>query len=319
MLSYLGTAGGQGTFGSPNVPGVGAAIVAFANGSIDPTIATALANLPSTTYDFIYCPYNDTTSLNAMQAFLGDAAGRWNWSEELFGHAFTAKGGTLSTRTTWSTARNDQHMTAIGASGSPTPDWGWAVDMTAVHAVSIRADPSLPVGGLGGGYALNVLAPLPINRDTFSAEQTLLSDGMSTYTVDAAGVVRVHRSITTYQFNAGGAPDNSYLDTEVPFQLMAYIRAVRSLIQSQFNQVKLVADGSRIPVGSAMVTAQTILMSVVALYRVQANQGLVQSPDTFAANAVAQNAGSGVVKMLLPVALANQLYVVALDVQFTKP
>lgn len=318
MLSYLGTANGEATFGGTNVPGLTAVITGFASGATDPTIANALANLPSQTYDFISCPYNDTTSLNAMRDFLGDAAGRWNWSEELFGHAFTAKGGTLSTRTTWSTARNDQHMTAIGAFGSPSPDWAWAVDNCAAHAVAIRADPSLPVGGLGGGVALRVLPPLPQSQDAFSAEQTLLSDGMSTYVVQA-GLVRVHRSITTYQTNPGGAADNSYLDTNVPFQLMAYIRAVRTLIQSQFNQVKLVADGSRIPAGSSMVTSQTILFAVIALYRVQAAQGLVQLPDAFAQNATAQNAGGGNVRMLLPVALSNQLYSVAINCQFFRP
>jgi phage tail sheath gpL-like len=319
MLSYLGTSGGEGTFGTTTVPGITAVITGFASGATDPVLATSLANLPSQSFDFIYCPYNDTTSLNAMRDFLSDASGRWNWANELFGHAFTAKGGSLSTRATWSTARNDQHMTAIGANGSPSPDWAWSVDLTAAHAVAIRADPSLPVGGLGGGMALRVLAPLPLNQDVFSAEQTLLSDGMSTYVVANDGLVRVHRSITTYQLNPGGAPDNSYLDTNVPFQLMAYIRAVRTMLLSRFNQVKLVIDGSRIPVGQAMVTSQTILFSVIGLYRNQCDDGLVQDPDGFAREALSQNAGGGVVKMLLPVRLANQLYVIAMNVQFTRP
>jgi phage tail sheath gpL-like len=326
VLSPLGTAGGQGQPGTTNVPGVTAAITAASGGTTDPTIATALANVPDKPFDFIVCPYNDATSLNACQAFLGDAAGRWNWSVQLFGGVFTAKGGTLSARTTWSTMRNDQHAASMGAYGSPSPDWQWATDFAAASAVNIRADPTIPIGGLQAGVALNVMAPPLADRDPFSARETLLFDGMSTYKVDNSGVVRVDRAITTYQFNGQGAPDNSYLNLNVPYQLAAYIRAVETMLGSQFNQVKLVADGSRIPPGSRMVTSQIILQSVVAQYRRIANNGapgapvgLVQNPAAFAANAQAENQGGGVVALLLPVQLGNQLIVIAMNVQFTQP
>lgn len=325
-LSFGGTAQGQGQPGTTNVPGVTAVITGFTGGTTDPTLTASIANLPAMSFDFIVCPYSASTPLNALQAFLGDAAGRWNWSQQLYGGVFTAYGGTFSARTTWSTARNDQHCTAIGAYLSPSPDWHWAVDYCAASAVSIRADPTIPIGGLTSGVALNVVAPALPNRDTFTERQTLLFDGMSTYKVDHAGVVHVDRAITTYQSNAAGTPDNSYLSLNVPYQLMAFIRAVEALIGSQFNQVKLVANGSRIPPGSAMVTAQTILFSVIALYNTIATLGipgapvgLVQNPQAFAQNAQAQNQGGGVVALLLPVMLGNQLIVVAMDIQFTQP
>lgn len=75
-----------------------------------------------------------------------------------------------------------------------------------------------------------------------------------------------------------------------------------------------------------MVTAQTILFSVIALYNTIATLGipgapvgLVQNPQAFAQNAQAQNQGGGVVALLLPVMLGNQLIVVAMDIQFTQP
>lgn len=325
-LSYLGTAAGDGQPGSTNVAGITATIVAFASGTTDPTLTAGLANLPTKSFDFICCPYNDTTSLNAVQTFLGDTAGRWNWSIELFGHCFTAKGGTFSTRTTFGTGRNNQHESVIGANGSPSPDWHWAIDFTAASAVSLRSDPSIPVGGLAGGVSLNVVAPVLANRDTFTQRNTMLFDGYTTYVVDNAGTVKVDRAITTYQSNAAGSPDNSYLSLNVPFQLAAYIRAWRTMIQSQFNQVKLVADGSRIPPGNNMVTSQTILAATTAQYTLLATvgipgvlAGLVQNPAQFMQQAQAQNAGGGVVKMLLPVQLANQLVNVVADVQFTSP
>lgn len=326
LLSARGPTSGEGQPGSPNVAGVGATITGFSGGATDPTVATALAALPATPFDFIICPYNDTTSLNAVQAFLGDAAGRWNWSVQLFGGMFTAKNGSLGTRTSWSTARNDQHAAAIGALNSPSPDWAWAVDFCAASAVSIRSDPTIPIGGLVTGAALNVMAPPLASRDSFAARQTLLFDGMSTYKVDPAGTVHVDRAITTYQFNANGGPDNSYLNLNVPYQLMAYIRAMETMVGSNFNQVKLVADGSRIAPGSGMVTSQTILFAVIAQYQLIAEQGipgapagLVQNPAVFAQQARGINAGGGIVKLLLPVQLGNQLIAVAANIQFTQP
>jgi phage tail sheath gpL-like len=326
LLSPLGTSAGQGQPGTTNAPGITATITAATGGTTDPTIATALANLPDMPFDFIVCPYNDTTSLNACQAFLGDAAGRWNWSVQLFGGVFTAKGGSLSTRTTWSVARNDQHASAIGAYGSPSPDWNWATDFAAASAVSLRADPTIPVGGLQAGVALNVMAPPLAQRDPFTARETLLFDGMSTYKVDNSGVVRVDRAITTYQFNGQGAPDNSYLSLNVPYQLMAYIRVVETMLGSQFNQMKLVANGSRIPPGSRMCTALTILASVIAQYKAICNNGipgapagLCQNPAAFAAAAQGENQGGGVVALLLPVQLGNQLIAITMNVQFTQP
>jgi len=319
LLSYRGVAAGEGQPGSTNVAGITAVLTAYTGGAGDPTLATALANLPAVAYDFIWLPYTDANSLAAIASFLGQSGGRWNWAQGLFGVAFTAHGGTFAERTTWSTANNDQFLTAMGAYGSASPDWHWGVDYCAAAAVSIRANPTIPVGGLTGGVTLNVLAPPISSRDSFEEQNTLLYDGLSTYVVGNAGTVYVSRAITTYQQNAAGDPDDSYLSLNVPYQLMAYIRAVRTLIQSRFNRVILVADGSKIPAGSAMVTSQTILTSVIALYRTQAASGLVQNPDIFAANAQGENGGNGLVKLLLPVMLGNQLINVAMDVQFTQP
>jgi phage tail sheath gpL-like len=318
-LSFLGTAAGQGQPSTTSVAGITATITAFSNGAGDPVIANALANLPATSFDFIYVPYSDATSLAAVSSFLGEAAGRWNWSEELFGVAFTAHNGTFAQRTTWGVEQNDQFLTAIGAYGSPSPDWHWAIDYIASAAVSLRANPSVPVGGLAGGVPLNVMAPAVANLDSFNEQDTLLYDGMSTYVANTAGQVLVSRAITTYQQDGNGSPSDAFLSLNVPYQLMAYIRAVRAMIQSQFNQCILVSDGTAIPAGSAMVTSQTILYSIIAVYNQQCTTGLVQNAKGFAAQAVAQNAGNGLVTALLPVMLAGQLINVAMDVRFTQP
>lgn len=330
VLSYGGTVAGQGQPGTTNVPGIAATITAASGGTTDPTLDTALANLPAQSFDFIVYPYSATPALSAVTAFLSDATGRWNWASELFGGAFTAYSGTFAARSTWSTALNDQHLTAIGAYNSPSPAWHWAVDYAAAAAVSLRVNPAVPVGGFqqggeGGGVALNVLPPLLADRDTYPEMNTLLYDGMSTYGVDASGIVRVGRAITTYQKNAAGQPDNAYLDLNVPYQLAAYIRAWRTMITTQFNQSVIVANGTRIPPGSKLVTPNTIKFATVAQYRQLAVDGgyglpagIVTNPDGFASAIAVTNAGGGTLTCLLPVQLSTGLIVVAADVQFTR-
>jgi phage tail sheath gpL-like len=256
-----------------------------------------------------------------MTAFLSDSAGRWNLTEQLFGGAFGGKSGTLSTRTTWSTALNDQHFAAIGAYGSPSPDWHWGVDFCAVHSVSIRNDPSIPIGGLTQGAMLNVVAPPQACQDSYANRETMLYDGISTYKAFGWSVY-VDRAITTFQ-RLGSLPDNAYLSSNTCYQLMAYIRALNTMLGTTYNQYKLVPDGSRIPPGSQMTTAQLILASVIAQYRAIANYGIpgcpigcVTNPDFFVANATSENVGGGVVKMLLPAQLGGQLIAIANSIQF---
>jgi phage tail sheath gpL-like len=325
-LSYRGPSNGEGQFGSPNIAGITVTIVGPSGGATDPEISGALANLPQQPFDFICCPYTDTNNMGSITSFLSDASGRWNWSVELFGGVFTGKGGTVATRSTWSGGNgegeygiNNQHVSAIGAYESPNPDYHWAVDYTAASAVSLRANPAVPIGGLSGGAALNVLPPLLANQDSFSEQDTLLQDGFSTYVVNASGTVLVQRAVTTYTTNAEGIPDDAYHNVNVPFQLMQWIRAWRAMIATQFNQVILVSDGTSIPPGSQMVTPSTIEYATIALYNSYAAQGLVQNASQFADNVVFTNAGGGVVTCLLPVQLANQLIGVAADLQFTQP
>ena len=58
---------------------------------------------------------------------------------------------------------------------------------------------------------LGIVAPRRQNQYTLTERNSLLYAGMSTFTVDDDGTVRLEGVITTYQKNAFGAPDNSYL------------------------------------------------------------------------------------------------------------
>ena len=308
-FDYYGTLGGE--YG---VQGVSFTVTPMSGGSGNPGIDVALANLSDTAFDFICCPYTDTTSLDAMAAFLDDQAGRWSWEQMIYGGAFSAFSGTLSACTTFGNARNDQHMSIMAYYDSPDPPWIWATEMMAMAAASLRADPGMPLQYI----ATTLKAPPVQSRWSIGERNTLLYDGMSTFRVNDAGQVIMERMCTTYQKNAGGAVDNSYLDVETMYGLMFVSRDLTNFLLTRYMRKKLVSDQTPIAPGSNCVNSLMIKASVIQEYRVLQLNGYVQNADTFAQNIVVEDAGNGLVKILAPVDLVNQLRQIAILLQFRK-
>ena len=307
--NYYGAAGGE-----YPVPGVKLTITPMAGGTGAVTISAALANLSAQPFDFIISPYTDTPNLDALKNFLADDVGRWSWSEMIYGGAFSAFRGTLGTCTTFGTGRNDQHMSIVAFNDSPDPVWIWATEMGAASAASLRVDPGLPLQ-----YINTTLKAPPIaSRWTLGERNTLLYDGMSTFRVGDDGTVIVERMCTTYQHNAAGADDNSYLDVETMYGLMFVARQISDYLLTRYARKKLVSDATPILYGSNCVNAPMIKASVIVDYRALEAQGYVQNAATFARNVVVENAGNGLVKILAPVDLVNQLRQIAILLQFKK-
>ncbi|WP_240327237.1 phage tail sheath subtilisin-like domain-containing protein [Burkholderia sp. IDO3] len=306
----------QGAAGGEVLPtGLAATITAMASGATNPTLTTALGNLLDMPFDFIACAFTDTTSMDAIKAFLNDSTGRWSWQQQVFGHAFYAYRGTWGSLTTFGTARNNQHETVMGFNDSPTPSWQWAAAVAAVTAVSVRADPGIPMQTVA---LTGISAPPLQSRFNLSQRNTLLYDGVSTFTVADDGTVAIENLITTYQTNAFGQPDNSYLEIETMFLLAYVLRRLRTLVTSKYARVKLAADGTRFAPGSAIVTPKIIKADQIAEYRQMEYEGYVQGSDIFAqALIVEQNASNpNRVDVLWPGTLINQLRIFALLAQF---
>jgi phage tail sheath gpL-like len=309
QANYLGTNGGE-----YPVPGMTVAFAPMAGGTANPTLTAGLGNLSSKPYDFICTPYNDTASLNALQTFLADDVGRWSWQEMIYGGAFSAFRGTLGACTAFGTARNDQHMSIVAFSGSPDPVWIWASEYCAAAAASLRVDPGLPLQYIN----TTLLAPPVAAQWTLGERNTLLYDGLSTTRVSDANTVVIERSATTYQKNAAGAADNSYLDTETMYGLMFVARDLSNYLLTRYARKKLVSDTTPILAGSNCVNAPMIKASVIMEYRALQSAGYVQNANTFARSVVVEDAGNGLVKILAPVDLVNQLRQIAILLQFRK-
>ncbi|MDO9714300.1 phage tail sheath subtilisin-like domain-containing protein [Paracraurococcus lichenis] len=307
-VNYGGPAAGEFT-----PTGVTVAIGAGTAGTGEPVLNfTALAD---TAYAYICTPYTDSTSVGAVSTLLNDTVGRWSPFLQLYGHAFSAKEATVGNLSTFGNGLNDQHLTVLGFNDAPEPVYLWAAAYTGVCAQSLSADPALPLQNI----ALPVKAPAKQSRFSLTERNTLYFDGISTTRINDAGQVILDRSVTTYQTNTTGAPDSSYLDTETLATLQVLLRDVKDMLSVKFGRVKLVQDGTSIPAGSNTVTAQIIKGEVIGWYRNQVNAGLAQDAAGFARGIVAENQGNGVVALLLPIAVANQLRITKLLVQFTKP
>lgn len=309
-LNYLGTAGGE------FIPaGLTLTLTAMAAGATNPVLDVALANLGDEAFDFIVSPYSDTASLNALKKLLNDKTGRWSYASQIYGHVFAAQRGTLATLATAGNARNNQHESIMGIYDSPSPAWVWAADLAGTAAVALRADPGRPLQTLA---LSTVLAPPPSSRFDLGERNTLLWDGISTFTVASDGTVAIENLITTYQENSFGAADDSYLQIETPFLLMYVLRAQRSLVTSKYSRVKLAADGTRFAPGSAIVTSKIIRADLIAQYGTLEYAGFVQDSKTFAQELIVEknNTNPNRVDVLWPGTLINQLRIFALLAQF---
>ncbi|KWN77062.1 phage tail sheath subtilisin-like domain-containing protein [Burkholderia stagnalis] len=310
-LNYRGAAGGETT-----PAGLALTITAMSGGTTNPSLTTGLANLLDQPFDFIVMPYTDSTSLDAIKSFLSSTTGRWSWSKQIYGHAFAAYRGTLGALTTFGTGRNDEHVSVMGFYDSPSPAWVWAADVAGTSASALRADPARPLQTLA---LSTVLAPPLASRFALTDRNTLLWDGISTFTVAQDGTVAIENLITTYQLNSFGQPDNSYLEVETLFTLAYVLRQLQSVVTSKYARMKLAADGTRFAPGSAIVTPGIIKADLIAQYQTLEYDGFVQKSQQFAQGLIVQQNSTNPnrVDVLYPAVLIDQLRIFALLMQFS--
>lgn len=310
QLNYRGLAGGETT---PS--GLELIITDMVGGSGAPDLLDGLSNLNDRSFDFTVNPYSDTASLDAIKDFLSDNGGRWSWDQQLYGHSFTAITGTYGQLADFGEKRNDQHNSLLGVPKSPSPIYQWAAAYVGAIAQSLRNDPgrplqTLPING--------VLAPDATQQLGLIERNNLLHSGISTFTVDDDGTVRVENIITTYQKNAYGDNDDSYLQVETLFLLMFVSRFMRTQITSKFGRMKLANDGTRFAPGAAIVTPNIVRAELIAQYKSLEFNGHVQDSDAFIKGLLVERNSQNPNRLdvLWTGTLINQLRVFALLNQF---
>lgn len=292
--------------------GLTAAITAMATGATNPTLTSAIAALGETQFQAITMPYTDAAGLTALEAEL---VSRWGPMRAVGGVAFTARYGTLSTLLSFGTGRNSEFVSCIGFDKGVNPPWEIAAAYTAQVAFASEQDPARPYQTLA---LTGILAPTDGERFTQVERDQLLRDGISTYVVDASGLVRLERPITMYQVNLQATPDISYLDVNTIYTIEFLRFSFRARFATKFPRHKLANDGTRFGPGQPVVTPKVAKAEAIALFRQWEEAGLVEGIDQFKADLVVErNAGDpSRLDILLPPDLINQLRVTAVQLQF---
>jgi phage tail sheath gpL-like len=315
MLNYYGTIGGE-------VLPVGLVLTLPATGFLTggagiPIFDTAISSLGEKNFEYVALPYTDSTSLLAWETEYGFSdTGRWGWERQLYGHIFSAKRGTYSNLITFGNTRNSG-VTSIMAveMTSPSPVYEWVAAYTAKAQRALINDPARPLQTL----SLNSikLAPLQDRFDVIEMN-SLAGNGIATQKAGADNQPMISRETTTYQLDLYGFQDDAYELVTTLATLARLIRNQRQAITTKFSRVKLADDGTRYGPGQAIVTPGIIKAELIAEYRQDMWDGLVENISAFKANLLVERDPNDPnrVNVLYPPDLINQLRVFAVLAQF---
>lgn len=265
-------------------------------------------------FHYIIQPYTDTSNLASIENELSD---RFRPQEDLQGHGFTCYSATQADCTTLGNGRNSAHNTILGISDSPTPPEEIAGALGAVAAKYLNVDPARPLHYL---KLTGVLPPPVESRFTRAERETLLYDGIATSITDAGGNQVIERCITTYQANALGLPDWSYLD----IQTLATLSEIRYQFKTRMSnrflnpRFKLADDGFPVQPASYVATPSLIKDEIISLFTLLRDDGLIENLDEFKDNLVVErdSSDSNRINCLLAPDLINQFRVLAGLLQF---
>ena len=126
------------------------------------------------------------------------------------------------------------------------------------------------------------------------------------------------RETTTYQLNLYGQHDDAYELVTTLATLARLMRNQRQAITSKFPRHKLADDGTRFGPGQAIVTPGILKAELVAEYRFDEYNGLVENTKAFKQNLLVERDPNNPnrVNVLYPPDLINQLRVFAVLAQF---
>lgn len=301
--------------GEKDVMGLGVEIEKMSKGATDPDLSVAIDAMGDEQYDFIGMPYCEAATLDKLAEKMNDTSGRWSPFQMIFGHVYSAKRGDVNTLTTFGKNRNNQHETVVGIEPSlPTHTAEVLAAYVARTSVFISADPARPTQT---GVLTGVMASPAGSRFVQNERQTLLENGIATLTT-TVGSVMIERAITTYQKNAYGDADASYLDSETLHTSAYVIRQMKSIITSKYGRHKLASDGTRFGAAQAIVTPSVIRGELIALYRRLELEGIVENADLFKKYLIVERNVNNPNRLdvLFPPDYVNQLRIFAVLNQF---
>jgi phage tail sheath gpL-like len=311
--SYFGPTGGE-----INPPGL---TFAYAQNSVAgsgvPNFSNAISNLGETPVEFVAMPYNDSSSLNVWETEFGFSdGGRWGFIRQLYGHIFSAKKDTYANLLTFGATRNAASTSVMGIEATAGPPiYEWAAAYTAKAGRGLSNDPARPLQTL---HLESIMPARPDDRFLIVELNTLALSGIATQRTLSDNVPMISRESTTYQKNLYGNLDDAYELVTTMATLARLIRNQRHAITSKFPRHKLANDGTRFGAGQAIVTPKIIKAELIAQYRIDEFNGLVEDAVNFKKNLIVERDPNDPnrVNVLYPPDLINGLRVFAVLAQF---
>jgi phage tail sheath gpL-like len=313
MVNYFGKVGGQET-----PPGMTFDLDPFLSGGAGvPDFDDAIAALGEHEFEYVALSQTDSNSLfDWNQEFGFEDTGRWGWMRQLYGHIFCAKRESYSNLIIWGETQNSGIVSVMGIEplfASP------AVEVAAAYAAkaarALTNDPARPLQTL----SLNQMLPARAEDRWILPELNSLSGvGIATQRTGLDNVTRIMRETTTYRLNLYGWSDDAYELVTTMATLARIIRNQRHVITTKFPRHKLADNGIRVGPGQKIVTPKIIKAELVAQYRIDEFNGLVENVSAFKEHLIVDRDPNNPnrLNVLWPPDLVNQLRVYAVLVQF---
>jgi phage tail sheath gpL-like len=282
-----------------------------------PVWTNSIAALGDEPYEYVGLGFNDTGSLTAWETEYGFSdSGRWGWLREVYGHLIGAKRDTYANLFSYGPVNNSGVLSLLAVEPtSPTPIYEWVGAYCARAAGALSIDPARPLQTL----TLDGVMPAP-KHQRFNKTQlnALAGVGLAVQMVNAGETPALAREQTTYQKNTLGQPDNAYELMTTLATLAELFRRMRQAITNKYPRCKLADNGTRFGPGQAIVTPNIIRAELVAEYRQNEYDGLVENGDAFKAALIVErdDTDPNRVNVLYPPDVINQLRMFAVLAQF---
>jgi phage tail sheath gpL-like len=218
---------------SGTVAGLTVAATAFTGGTLDPTLATALAAAFGGGHEILVVPYSTGTPLTDLRTHLNAVSDPMERRPAI---GVYASGGTLSAATTQAGTLNGNRLTAGFLKNSSTP----AEELAGMYAsvVAFEEDPARPLNTL---VLTGAVAPDVADRLSRTEQESCLANGVTPLEWGPGDVVQIVRAVTTYTLNPSSVADVSWLDLTTMRTMDYVMKAMRTRVELRFPRDKLSA------------------------------------------------------------------------------
>ena len=295
--------------------GVTAAFAVKVAGTGDPDLTSMIAALGETWFQTIVGPYTDSTNLGLLE---DELASRFGVIRQIDGLYITAKKATSADMITYATAsgRNCPHVVTVDCYDYPNATYEIAAAVAGKFAGTAADDPAAPMHRQN---LVGILPPRKELRKTMLQRNSLALKGVMTLNPDSASV-QTEACVTMYLTNDAGAPDTSYQQVNIMYQLMVARYEFRARILRFYPRAKLADSVLRLNPGQSVITPEIGKAEALAWFSDLEARGIVENMTQFKAQVqcVRDPSNRNRLNWVLPPDFVNQFIVGSAVMQFIQ-